>query len=111
MAFVKVCTLDDVWEGEMEAFDVGDREVLIVHLPGGRVCATQTECPHQQGDLVDGELDGTILTCSVHLWQFDVSTYKGVNPSRSELACYPVKIEDDAVYVDIEGDSPKFAHS
>ena len=32
--------------------------ILIVHLPGGDVRATQVECPHQQGDLTEGLLDG-----------------------------------------------------
>ena len=30
--FTKVCDLDDLWEGEMEAYDVGEHEVLIVRL-------------------------------------------------------------------------------
>ena len=111
MGFVRVCSLDDVWEGEFDAFEVEGRKVLVAILPGGQVCATQAECPHQQGELVDGELNGTVLTCPVHLWEFDLNTYKGVNPTHAQLACYPVKIEGDDIYVDVEGDSPKFAHS
>ena len=47
MGYVKVCDLDDLWEGEMEVFDVGDKEILLVHLEGGKVVATQNICPHQ----------------------------------------------------------------
>ena len=111
MGFVKVCTLDDLWEGDMEAFDVAGRRILLIHLPGGEVRATQTECPHQQGDLTDGLLDGTTLTCSVHLWEFDVTTCQGINPTHPTLASYPVKVDGDDVYVDPEGDTPKYARS
>jgi toluene monooxygenase system ferredoxin subunit len=111
MGFVKVCTLDDLWEGDMEAFDVEGQRILLVHLPGGEVRATQVECPHQQGDLTEGLLDGTSLTCSVHLWEFDVMTCQGINPKHPTLANYPVKIDGDDIYVDPDGDTPKYAHS
>lgn len=111
MGFVKVCTLDDLWEGDMEAFEVEGRRVLLVHLPGGEVRATQVECPHQQGDLTEGLLDGTTLTCPVHLWEFDVKTCQGINPTHATLASYPVKLDGDDVYVDPDGDTPKYAHS
>lgn len=111
MGFVRVCSLDDLWEGDMEAFEVDGRRILLLHLAGGEVRATQTECPHQQGDLVDGELVGTTLTCPAHLWQFDVKTCKGINPTHPTIASYPVKLDGDDVYVDPDGDSPKYAHS
>lgn len=111
MGFVKVCTLDDVWEGDMQAFDVSGTRILVVHLPGGEVRATQVECPHQQGDLTEGLLDGTTLTCPVHLWEFNVQTCQGINPGHATIASYPVKVDGDDIYVDPEGDTPKYARS
>ena len=37
MSFTKVCTLDDVWEGEMESFTVNGHDVLLVCAEGGDV--------------------------------------------------------------------------
>ncbi|MEU4837492.1 Rieske 2Fe-2S domain-containing protein [Nocardia testacea] len=111
MAFEHVTTFDDLWEGDMESFTVGDQEILLVHLAGGEVVATQAICPHQQIELVEGELDGRTLTCKAHLWQFDLPTCKGVNPGHAQLARFPVKIDGDDIYVDPTGDTPKVAHS
>lgn len=111
MSFERVTTLDDLWEGDMESFRVGDQEILVACLEGGRVVATQAICPHQQIELVEGELDGTTLTCRAHLWQFDLTTCSGINPEHAELACFPVKVEDDVVYVDPTGDTPRRSHS
>ena len=62
--FQKACDLDDVWEGEMDLFEVGGREVLIVHAPGGEVRAYDPVCPHQDHPLIEGELKDCVLTCS-----------------------------------------------
>jgi toluene monooxygenase system ferredoxin subunit len=39
------------------------------------------------------------LTCSAHLWQFDVNTGEGVNPTGVSLKSYPVKVEDESVLI------------
>lgn len=109
MAFERVCSLDDIWQGDMESFEVSGTDILLVHLEEGGIHAIQAQCPHQEVELADGSLDGAVLTCSMHLWQFDVASGKGVNPSHAEVAKYPVKVEGDDVFVDIESIEPKYA--
>lgn len=109
MAFKKACSLDELWEGEMESFDVGGTEVLLVHVQGEGVHAIQAVCPHQEVALADGRLEGRVLTCSMHLWEFDVVAGKGINPGHAAVAKYPVKVDGDDVYVDVEGVTPMFA--
>jgi len=109
MAFTKVCSLDDLWEGEMELYDVDGHEVLIIHGDGGYVRAVQGICPHQEIPLVEGTLQGKTLTCRAHLWQFDVEAGEGINPTGCKLAIYPAEIRDDDIYVDVEGIKPFYS--
>ena len=37
MAFTKVCKLDDLWEGEMESFEIDGHEILLVSPEGGEI--------------------------------------------------------------------------
>ncbi len=112
MAFTKVCSLDDVWEGEMESFDVDGQEILIVCVPGGEIHAYQGVCPHQDIPLIEGKFDGKQLVCRAHQWVFDGNSGNGVNPANCRLARYPLRIDDnDDVYVDTEGVTPLFAAS
>ena len=97
--FQKVCDLDDIWQGEMELFELDGQEVLIVHTEDGEVKAYDPVCPHQDHPLIEGEFSNCILTCSAHHWQFDVVSGKGVNPVGVSLNAYPVKVEDEAVFV------------
>ena len=82
--FVELFEQDSLWDGEMEAFDVGDDEVLVVKVEG-RIHAFDGICPHQSVSLVEGELEGTTLTCRAHEWQFDVVSGQSVNPAGAQL--------------------------
>ncbi|HIE86215.1 MAG: Rieske 2Fe-2S domain-containing protein [bacterium] len=112
MTYEKVCTMDDVWEGDMDSFETASgTDVLVVGIDGGDIKAFQAMCPHQEMELVEGEFDGKVLTCKAHLWQFDCRTGKGINPDDCKISEYPVKIEDDDVLVDISGVEPFRSHS
>lgn len=111
MSFTKVCTVDDLWEGEMQSFSVNGHDVLLVCADGGKVKAFQGICPHQDIPLSEGKFDGQKIICRAHLWQFDAGTGKGVNPVDCALAEYPVKQEGDDILVETEGVTPLFAHT
>ena len=100
MAFQRVCSVEDIWEGEMQAFPLGNRQVLIVNGEGGILRAFDGVCPHQDYPLKDGELEGNVLTCSMHLWQFDIVSGEGVNPTGCKLKTYALKVENGDILVD-----------
>jgi toluene monooxygenase system ferredoxin subunit len=101
LQWIPVATLGDLWEGDITDVQVGDELILLVHLVGGHIRAYQGYCPHQKTTLADGKVDGHILTCAAHSWQFDLSTGEGVNPKRCQLQRYPVKVEDSSISVGI----------
>jgi toluene monooxygenase system ferredoxin subunit len=109
MAFQKVCTLDDLWEGELLEAEVGEHVIVLVGLEGGQVRAFQGTCPHQDIPLSEGRFDGRVLTCRAHQWTFDARTGKGINPGNCSLAEYPVELEGDEVRIEVEGVRPMFA--
>jgi toluene monooxygenase system ferredoxin subunit len=98
----EVCNMEELWDGEMEVFDVGRTEVLVIKHEG-RVHAYQAHCPHQDIPLVEGKLEKGVLTCRAHLWQFAVNTGRGVNPANCRLKRYPLEIKEGMVCV---GDIP-----
>ena len=100
--YVDLCAEDELWDGDMDAFDVGEREVLLVRY-GGRYFAYDGICPHQSTSLADAELteDGVII-CRAHLWEFRADGGQGVNPANECLQTFPVKVEDGRVFVGSE---------
>jgi nitrite reductase/ring-hydroxylating ferredoxin subunit len=99
--YVAVAAADELWDGEMESYDIDGAEILLVRL-AGQYHAYDGSCPHQGQPLVEGDLDGVILTCAAHEWMFDVSTGQGVNPRTVTLARHDVRIAEGAVLVSRE---------
>jgi toluene monooxygenase system ferredoxin subunit len=92
----------DVWEGEMMACEVEGRRVLLVNA-GGQIRAFEDRCAHQAVPLSQGRLEGDVLTCWAHEWQYDACSGEGLNPLGVRLRRFPVEVRDGAVWVDVAG--------
>jgi len=99
---VRVCSTDDLWEGEIQEFAVGDIDVLIAHAEGGDFHAYESKCPHQDQDLADASFENNVLTCPAHLWQFDITTGRGINPAGCKLKGFELEIIDNELYIDLD---------
>jgi toluene monooxygenase system ferredoxin subunit len=104
MAFQRVATLDELWEGEMIALEIAGKVVLLVNIDGS-IRAYADSCPHLRTRLSQGSLKQNILTCSTHGWQFDVNTGQGINPRTECLESFAVKVEDGDILIDVSVDT------
>ena len=91
-------SLDDIWAGEMTAVNLGAADVLLCNLDGTLV-AYEDRCPHLASPLSAGALDGDVLTCGAHEWQFDARTGRGINPASACLRRYPVRLDGEQIFV------------
>jgi len=58
--------------GEPAGVQVDGRAICVVRLPDGKLTAFDDACPHRAWPLHHGRLDGVVLTCKAHTWQWDV---------------------------------------
>lgn len=79
-----------------------DGEPVCLAKVDGEICAFTDDCTHIGGPLNEGELDGEVLTCPWHGAQFNVRTGKVLRgPARQDIQIYPVKIEDNVIFVSL----------
>ncbi len=83
--------VEQVPPGEGREFLVGGERIAVFRLRSGAVRATQADCPHKQGPLVDGLVGGETVICPFHAWKFDLTTGLPVFGDCS-LATYPVRL-------------------
>ena len=69
------------WHAALEAADLPDATPTAARVDGRDVCVVRLDgelhafddaCPHRQWPLHLGRLDGAVLTCRAHTWEWDV---------------------------------------
>ena len=98
--FVTVARVEDVPPGSVVAVEAGGEPIALANV-GGALHAVQGECLHLQGPLGEGWLEGAVLTCPWHGWQYDVRTGENEFDRAICLRTYPVQVEDGEVGVDV----------
>ncbi len=83
----------------------GDAEGVMVCLANadGKVTAMDNLCPHRQGPLGQGWLEGTAVVCPWHSWAFDLGTGRCEYPGGQGVTVFPVEVRDEGVFVQVPG--------
>ena len=102
-----VCHAHDLAPGERRIVDAGRFSIGVFNLDG-RFYALMNVCPHQGAPLClghihgtyrpspvhrfDRALDGRVLRCPWHGWEFDVVTGKGLYDRTGRVATFQVDV-------------------
>ena len=96
--FVTVAGVEDISPGTIHSVKAGDEEIALAHCDGG-FYAVQGHCLHLRGPLGEGHLEGCVLTCPWHGWQYDVRTGQNEFDLAIQLKTYDVQVEDGELRV------------
>ncbi len=80
-------------DGRLEV-NVGDRCLAAFDIDG-EVLVIDGLCPHRSGPLIRGQLEGKVVTCPLHHWQFDLESGVSQDNPGAKVGTYEVKVEDD----------------
>jgi nitrite reductase/ring-hydroxylating ferredoxin subunit len=97
--WVKFTTLDRLPPGSALEVDYDGRIYALFHAQDGKISVIDGICAHQGGPLAEGKLDGPVVTCPWHGWQFDMRTGRSLIHKSVCVAIFEVKVEGDDVYV------------
>ncbi len=100
--WTKIATTGDVPDDDMIGCSVEGRSIGVYRI-AGRLYAAEDVCPHARVLLSKGRFDGRAVECPIHAARFNVVTGRRLSgPVCRDLRTYPVRIEGDAILVDIE---------
>ena len=95
-----VCTLADLPDQGLAQFEVAGLTVLAARVEDD-VRVIPPFCPHMAEPLVESGLcHGLTLTCSKHLWQWNLKSGDIQGPAEKPLKFYPSEIRDGIVWID-----------
>ncbi len=98
--FEVVLHKDALAPGKVTEIIIGGTAIAVANVDGTFRACTNT-CPHADGPLGEGSLDGGLLTCPYHGWQFDLAEGRCTTNGDVELETYEVQVVGDAVCVRI----------
>ena len=90
-------SLTDIPENSLTRFEHQGVKLVVVRT-GSRVFAYEDQCPHAFWPLSEGSLNGTILECPGHGWEFNIETGRCLNSPDHCLTAVLLTVEDDVVY-------------
>jgi len=101
---VDICPVEELPPGAKRVVMWEDLEIGIVNC-GGDILAVEDRCSHDDGDLMEGDVDEETCTveCPRHGSEFDLRTGKPLNlPAYVPIETYTVMVEDGVIKVEVE---------
>ncbi len=95
--FVPVIESSALLEGQPRVVTVEGRCIAVVRVQGIAYAIDNT-CPHRNGELGRGDLQGHHLYCPLHAWSFDVRDGTAFFPQGVKVETFEVKEEDGRVW-------------
>ncbi len=105
---IEVCPVEQLKPGEMRLVEWEDLEIGVFNC-AGTVYAIEDRCSHDNGPLVEGELDQEACTieCPRHGSLFDLETGQPKTlPAYVPVDTFPVIIEDETIKLEVDVSAP-----
>ena len=83
--------LGELAELRIRALEIGGRKLLLSRR-GGVVTCFDNACAHLGFPLTDGEIDGGVITCIHHGFQYDLATGECLTAPTVALATHPTRV-------------------
>lgn len=102
------CTVHDVPENGGVCVKYNDEQIALFHFTRrGEWYATQNECPHRQQmalsrGMIGAQNDEPKVACPFHKKTFSLRTGECLNGDECALKTFPVKVEDEKVFIGVE---------
>lgn len=102
MVWQRLCSLSDLNEGRLKKIDLAGVAIMVTLIDGAAV-AFPPRCPHMSEPLEEsGVCNHGTLTCTKHVWQWDLRTGEPQGLAEQPLSLYPTECRDAEVWIDFE---------
>ena len=99
MAGTRVLDLSALPPGGVELVTVNGQDVALFRRRE-EILAIGNECPHQGGNLCDGTVEGDIVICPLHGWEFDLRSGACMTVPGEGVPRFTVAVEGGAILLE-----------
>ena len=77
----------------------GGQEIAVFHTQRGEFYALVNRCPHKQGPLSQGIVNGDAVACPLHNWNISLRTGKALGEDEGCVPTIPLKVDAGRIYL------------
>ena len=77
----------------------GGEEIAIFHTLKNEFYALVNKCPHKQGPLSQGIVQGSVVTCPLHNWNISLQTGEALGEDKGCVPTIPLKVEAGRIFL------------
>lgn len=97
---IKVGEIDELTPGQGKLVQVDGQDIALFNV-NGTYYAMGAVCPHEEGPLHEGEVDGDSIICPWHGYDFNVKTGECSVDSDLRVMTYIVKTEGNDLLIEV----------
>jgi toluene monooxygenase system ferredoxin subunit len=97
-----LCGLDELEDFRLKKVQLDGVSIIVAGI-GGTAVAFPPHCPHMAEPLEEsGICDGEMLTCTKHVWQWDLRTGEALGLAEKPLALYSTECRGAEIWIDFD---------
>ncbi len=97
---MRTAKIGELPAGTIREFQIEGRAVALANVDG-QIYAINNTCLHRGGPLGQGTLEGKVVTCPWHGWQFDATNGKVLENPKAGVDCYRTELRGEDIFVDL----------
>ncbi|HEV8584243.1 MAG TPA: Rieske (2Fe-2S) protein [Methylomirabilota bacterium] len=101
MAYIPVVRGDEIPVGKGRVVEAGPFTLAVFNGGGGRFYAMSAICPHEDGPLAEGWLEGDAVVCPWHGFDFELATGRCRVADDLEISVFATRVVRGMVEVDV----------
>ena len=99
--FVKVASASEIAPGQARLVNIKGKEIALFNIEGS-FFALDNACTHEEGPLVEGDIEGHEVTCPWHGARFDIRTGEVLcAPAYGDVTRYNVRVTGADIEVEV----------
>ena len=99
--YLDIAPASELPTGERLFVEIEGKPIVIFNI-AGQFYSIADVCSHDDGPVVEGDIEGYSISCPRHGAEFDVRTGKVISmPAVVDIPAYPVKVLDGMIQIGI----------
>lgn len=99
--WVRLCAVEEApAAGEVREIEAQGQMLCFANVEG-EFHVLDNLCPHRQGPLGQGWIEGQAVVCPWHAWAFDCRTGIAEEPEKASVKVFATRLQDGAVLADL----------